>query len=152
MALYEANKNDYNVFVREVVNRIVNPNYGSAGSKPDAKLHNYITKEMPKLLVKLKTKVYIDELDEERSVKSDDELFQRIIDILTEQRVFPIQKDSSLVTNLNNYVFKYYKTVFDLVIPKMKVVIDNYNRYILNDGRFIDVMIELNNAAKLELV
>ena len=29
----------------------------------------------------------------------------------------------------------------------MKVVIDNYNRYILNDGLFLNMIVNLNNAS-----
>ena len=151
MALYEGHRNDYNLFIRELVGKIVNPNYDVAGSKQDARLYNYVVKEMPKLLVKQKLKIYVDDLDEERIIKSDDELFQNITNIIITNKVFPIQRDSTLINNLNDYIFKYYKNVFDLVIPRMKVVIDNYNRYILNDGRFIEIMIELNNAIKMEM-
>ena len=142
---------NYNDFVREIVNRIINPNHLVAGKTDGAKLHEYILKEMPNYLVKIGTNIYKDELDEEKSIKSFDELFQNIINIIVTNDILPNLKKTSLITNLENYVFKYYKEVFMQIIPKMKIVIDNYCRFILNESRFIDIIIELNIAVKSEM-
>lgn len=145
MFLYKKNKDNYNKFIKELVNNIIDPNYNTPGTVSSPNLYNYILHDMPKQLVKLKLKIYQNELDEQRSPKSIDELFQNIINILITNTVIPIQGDSTLITTLNNYIFRYYKDVFDLIIPKMKIVIDNYNRYILNDSRFVEMIKTLNN-------
>jgi len=142
----------YNDYIREIVNKIINPNYGVSGATQDAKLHKYILNEMPTFLVKILIKIYKDDLDEEKSIKTIDELFQNIINIIISNDIFVIKKDSTLVSNLENYVFKYYKEVFMQIIPKMKIVVDNYCRFILNETRFINMMNKLNEAVKLELV
>lgn len=108
-----------------------------------AELKKHILKDMPTQLVKIKTKIYENETEEQTGLKTDESLFLEIIDIIT-KNYSDIPKDSSLITNLTNYVFKYYKTLFDLVIPKMKVVIDNYSRFIVNEGRIIDIVVEIN--------
>lgn len=137
--------------VNQTVQGIVNPNYGVAGKPEDAKLHNYVLVQMPKLLVKLKLDIYEDELDANKSIKSYDVFFNNIIGILTNNDVIAIGKDSTLITNLDNYVFKYYKDVFDQVIPKMKVVVDNYCRFILNEDRFLEIMEMMNQRLEKEI-
>lgn len=106
-------------------------------------LRKHIIERMPKELVKIKTKLYENETEEQAGLKTDDTLFQTIINIII--KTYSVPKDSSLITNLENYVFKYYKTLFDLVIPKMKTVIDNYNRFIVNEGRIVDIVVKINN-------
>lgn len=151
MGTYDPKMGNYNDFIREVTNMIVNPNYKVAGTTSKPKLYEYILKEMPKFLVKLSTKIYSDDLDEEKSIKSIDELFQNIMIIILTNEVIPIGPNSSLQTNLENYVFKYYKEIFIQIIPKMKIIIDNYSRFILNESRYINMMIMLNDAAKAEM-
>lgn len=142
--IYNKN-NNHTQFIRTLVATIINPNYGISGKLPDAKLHNYILKEMPKLLVKLKLNIYADDLDEDKDIKSVDDMFQNISNILIKSGGGLIQ-DNFIVT-LNNFIFKYYKEVFDQVIPKMKILIDNYNKYILNEGRFSEMFNVINNMA-----
>ncbi|ARF09435.1 ankyrin repeat protein [Indivirus ILV1] len=152
LRIYKGSKENYNTFVREVVNRIINPNYGVAGSTPNAKLYNYILNEVPELLVKLKLDIYKDDIEKTGSLKSEDDIFNNIINILTDNGIFTIPKDSSLITNLKTYVFPYYKDLFNLTIPKMKSVIDNYNRYIMNENRFINVILMMNKRAREEIL
>jgi hypothetical protein len=101
----------------------------TTNAKP--KLYEYIVNQMPELIVKLKLDIWDSDNEKERSIKSEGEIHKNIIDLIVNNGVFPIPKDASLINNLNNYVFKYYSKVFELTIPKMKAVIDNYSRYIL---------------------
>lgn len=152
LRIYRSSGENHSLFVREVVNRIIDPNYDVAGRLPDAKLYKYILNEAPELLVKLKLDIYKDDIEKTGSLKSEDDIFNNIINILTtENDVFTIPKDSSLVTNLKSYVFPYYKDLFSLTIPRMKSIIDNYSRYMINESRFIDVMLMMNNQARKEL-
>lgn len=141
---------NYNEIVTSIVNNIINPNYGTT-SQLKPKLQAYIFDEMPNLLVKLKTKIYVDDLDEEKSIKTVDDLFDNINNILMTNQTIYFPKDSSLITSLNNYVFKYYKDVFELLIPKMKFIIDNYSRYIINEGRYVSIIKILNDQAIKEI-
>ncbi|QKF94003.1 ankyrin repeat domain-containing protein [Fadolivirus algeromassiliense] len=142
---YKIDKN-YSTIITNIVTNILNPEYGTV-SQTKPKLQSYIYDEMPNLLLKLKTKIYVDDLDAERSIKTVDDMFENIINILTSNTIITITKDSSFITNLNNYVFKYYKDIFELIIPKMKLVIDNYSRYIMNEGRYLDMIDVLSNQA-----
>ncbi len=127
----------YNDYIQELVNKIIDP--------ANPKLHNYILNEMPEILVKLKTNIYKDDFDPHKNIKTVDELFQNIKNILITNDVFPIADDSTLINNLDSYIFKYYKELFDLIIPRIKNVIDNYCRFIINESRYMQIMILLNN-------
>jgi len=139
--LYDPTKGDYSNFITNLTSEILR----------SIKLHHYILKDMPKSLVKLKTKIYESDFDEDRSIKSVDHFFNNIINIITDTKVLTIPKNSSLITNLENEVFKYYKDIFDLIIPRMKALIDNYSRFILNETRFLNVSILFNKTVEKEI-
>ena len=98
---------------------------------------------MPTPLVKSILGIYSS--DEENPI-SIDNLFSNIINIILSNGIFPINQDASLINNLNTYVFPYYQDLLNNIIPFMKTVIDNYNRFILNEGRYITIMKELINV------
>ena len=102
---------------------------------------------MPKLVVKLLLKIYTDENDEDKKYKSPDEIFSPIIDILISNTAMTIDDESSLIQNLRKYIIPYYQELMGLLIPKIKVLIDNYNRYLMNEQRHIDVLMVLIDKA-----
>ena len=87
------------------------------------------------------------------SITSSNTFFENIIQNIMKMSndQITIRRDSSLIKYLEDYVFKYYERVFDLVIPKMKVVIDNYNRFILNESRYLEISKLLNEKAIKEI-
>lgn len=125
--------------LHETVNRMINPNYNDNKAMPENTLYNYILNVMPTKIVKLKLNIYDGDFDEDRNFKAIDECFINIKNILTEY----VKSDSSLIVNLDTYVFGYYKNLFDLTIPLMKVSLDNYCRFIINNNRHIQIMHEL---------
>lgn len=124
----------HNSYVVQVINNIVNKD----GSEP--KLEMFIIKKMPKKLVKHILKIYTSETDEDMKISSLDMFFDTINNLLMENNTLPIKQDSSLIKNLTTYIYPYYKDVFTSVIESLKVMIDNYNRYIVNQGRYIEIM------------
>lgn len=111
-------------------------------SKLNNDLKTYILDKMPKMLVKDKLKIYEDDYEMDKINES--MIFDKIVNIITTNTDFTITNDSSIMNNLNGKVFEYYKYLFGLVIPKMNVVIDNYNKLICIDRNFIDCCIVLN--------
>lgn len=105
-------------------------------------LHKLIINDMPKKLVKCILEVY--ENDDETKIKMDD-LFEEIKKI-----IFPDKKtlEDPLFKKLTGNIFDYYKDVFRTTIKLMANVINNYNRFILNDCRFIEVATTLNDKVK----
>jgi hypothetical protein len=149
--VYDPSTNAYNQYITKLVNKILNPNYNVAGKRPDAKLYNYIIEEMPEPLVKLKTKIYEEDFDKHKSITSSNTFFENITNLIINNGVITISKDSSLIKNLENYIFKYYDNVFDMIIPKMKVVVDNYNRFIMNENRYLKIAQLLNETVQKEM-
>lgn len=107
------------------------------------KLHKYIIDDMPKKLVKCVLKVY--ENDEEPKIKMDD-LFDFILKIISggNKKIL----DDLIIKGLSVDIFDYYKNIMTTTIKLMEVVINNYNRFILNDCRFIEVATVLNEKVK----
>ncbi len=105
-------------------------------------IHDYVLLQMPKLLVKKKLDIY--ENDYEETVLDVDKLFDKLLNIITSSNEFPFPKDSTLDINLKGVIFEYYKELFNLVIPKMKIFIDDYNKFILNESRFVKCAMLIN--------
>lgn len=145
-------KVEYNLFIATIVQKIVNPRYEFGESTGKSLLYSYIVNDVPKILIKFKLKIYEDDFDEARNLTSVDDIFNQIDNMLISNQTFPIPKNSSLITSLNNYVYKYYKEVFNLVIPKMKQILDNYNRFILNESEFINIAYLLAQVAQKEKI
>lgn len=139
--LSKLSDNNYNEAVTKIMNNVVKKD----GEKP--KLELFIIKTMPEKLVKFVLKIYSDELDEDRKIDNLDIFFTKINALIMENNTIPINQDSSLIKNLNAYIYPYYKDIFTLVIESMKVLIENYNRYIINQSRYIDIMVTVLNKA-----
>jgi hypothetical protein len=69
-----------------------------------------------------------------------DSLFEQITKLLILNEIIPIAKESSLIKNLNDYVFPYYKELINKVIPEMYKILTNYNKYIAIDYNNIQVI------------
>jgi ankyrin repeat protein len=134
-------------FVADVRKRNVKPDFYDIIKTTDLgkALTDYILDKMPKLLVKKTLEIY--EGDEEKKREKDidiDVLFQTIIDLINKN----IKDIPEFITDLNDNILPYYKDICKNTIPLMKVVIDNYNRFILNDCRFINNAVVINEKVK----
>jgi len=150
LSLYDPN--NYPKFLVEVMNRFVQYNHEGTNKKPELK--KYIIDDMPKMIIKKLLDIYDDTDDYEdndRNLDSIDELFNNIATIIMRNPVVPVKIDSTLIVNINNYVIPYYKEIIIQVIPAMKKIMDNYNRFIMNDSRHIDIMKELIDRAVTEV-
>ena len=153
-----ANGNDdgrYERYLRSIVDRIVNMNYGPPGRRnypPDTQplLKDFIIDDMSRIVVKMQLDIY-DDNDTDKKFGSIEEMFGQIDNILMSSEVISITNDSSLITNLNEYVYPYYRHIFETVIPKMKSLIDNYCNYITNEHRHMEIMISLLKRAVKEM-
>lgn len=113
-------------------------------------LRNYIVDTMPKKIVKTLLGIYNDDYDEDRDIRGIDELIAGIKPILLRS---PELKDNiSLFNNLDNYIYPYYKAIIEEVTPQMMVLIDNYNRFIINEERLINISGKVLEQAKKEVM
>lgn len=132
----------YTGYIGEIVDRFVQYDYDNKKNK-GAKLKDYIVEELP-----LKTTKYVLELyagddeaeDEDMKITSIDEIFDEITTLLKKNPVLALTSESSLIKNLEEYVLPYYKDVAEQLIKGMKNIIDNYNRFIMNESKYIDVV------------
>lgn len=136
------NTNNYNKFVQEIVDRIIQYDHDDADNK-NSVLKKYIVDEMPTPVVKYILGIYKDDFDVHKEIQTIEQLFTPILHILQANPVFPIEDDSSIIKNLKKYVFPYYEDIFKQVIPAMKAVLDNYSTYIMNEYRHIKVLVPL---------
>ncbi len=147
-------KSEYNEFIRTLVDAIVdfsNSTLIPADKVPsDATLEKYVVFNMPKIFIKYTLGIFEND-DPHEKIGSVERLFEPIVNIIISNTIVPIDKSSSLITNLNEHIFPYYKTLMSEFIPKMKVLIDNYNRYIINQGRYIKIVDLLFEKAVEEL-
>lgn len=103
-------------------------------------LERYIIGTIPEKVVKYTLELYEDDYDNDRNIESFDVFFQSITNILTTNEGFAIATDSGLINNLEKYIYPYFKELFQLIIPKMWNVLNNYSRYIQNETRYIDIL------------
>jgi len=127
--------------INEIIKHLANTE-----DTPDrSELYTYIIDKMPKTIVKMKLKTYASKTDENTEITSDDDMFKHITTILIKE--LNITPNSILITNLERYIFPYYRTILNEIIPKTMVLINNYNRFILNSARFLDIMVMMNKKA-----
>lgn len=137
--IYKNKQEKYKEYVIKVVQSIIKGKDGG----DENKLYKHIVERMPKKIVKMYMGVYkagekkVDNMDNEIEM-----LFQDITGIITSNGIDP---DSGLIKILDKYIYRYYKKIISIIIPKMKIVFDNYNRYIINEGKLINIMVRLTD-------
>ena len=134
---------DYNKFIVEIVNRVLDLNYNQY--PPNPRLEKYIVYEMPLLVTKLLLGIYADENDKMifEKINNMDQIFEKIINIIMENKVISISKNSSLIDSLKNNIFPYYKDILDQLLSNkdnMMNIISSYNNFIRNQGRFLEIL------------
>jgi DNA repair exonuclease SbcCD ATPase subunit len=142
LKIYNKKPEDYAEYIGKIVDRIVQYNYDDKTANADKKtsLKDYIVDDMPLISVKMILDIYEDKHDEHRKIPSLDDLFDKVVTILENNPVLPVNADSSLSKNIKDYILPYYKDVLNQIVPNMKKVLDNYKRYILNEERYIKMM------------
>jgi hypothetical protein len=132
------------VSYREYIGRIMDKfvNYDN-GTGPRAHLLEYLIGPFSENSTKLLLGIY--ESEEDMSLKTENisELFGPIISIIESNPVFPVKDDSSLIESLKNTILPYFGNVFQETIPRLKIMIDNYNRYTHNLCRVNEMMVSI---------
>lgn len=148
--IYQRNPNKYDEFVKDTINSIIDFNYGIKGAKPDPKLQKYLFNILPIKIVKYILKIYSGDEDEDRTISSIEELFEPINIIIKRNTSLPITDESSIIKNLEDIIYPYYKDLLINSVTLMKVLIDNYNSFILNEGRYLEILDLIINKALSE--
>ena len=115
-----------------------------------SKLATYIIGYVPKKIVKYILEVYDDDYDSVKELTSIKNLFDPILDIISANTVINASDTSSLIRNLTDHVFPYYEEVYVAIIPKLKIMIDNYCRLMINQSKYIEIIDLLLHKSQLE--
>jgi hypothetical protein len=99
-------------------------------------LKNYMFGTFTMNVVKNVLGRYTGDYDPTRDTKLED-LFEPII---TEIKKQGIKEDDDVIKNLRSYVFPYYKDMYTNYITNMDTLINNYNKFLLNEQRYAEVM------------
>lgn len=142
-------KEKYGKYIALLINSFVQ--YNKNGTNKYPLLKNYIIDDLPKISVKYILDIYENDYDPDKTYNSLDSMFEKIFDIIKQNPVMSIEDDSSIITNLKDYVIPFYKDLLNEVVPKMKQLIHNYNRYILNESRYIEIMALVNDKSIKEI-
>lgn len=124
--------------VNIIVKSFMNNKIGSA-SDPDPDLLRFMLGQMSEDIIKFTFKVYETDMDEAGMIASLDDIFKPIIDILMTNSKVLIPEDSELIRIVRDELFPFWKNMFELVVPQMKAVLDNYNRLIINEHRHLEI-------------
>lgn len=112
---------------------------GIPDTTPESPLMKYLFDEMPIKLVKCITKIYVDEYDEDMSVTIMS-LFEKINKLLRLSVDVQIADDSSLTSNLDEFVYPYFKEYFQLFISGMFNMAENYIKFIKYNSEMIEII------------
>ena len=103
-------------------------------------LYKYIIGELPNLLLEtILPDIQTEEL-QGITLKTIDDHFSKIPELL--------QMDTGIsgeyfMENIKKYIFQYFKMMFQECIQRMPFIIDNYNRFIMNESLHIKTMIKM---------
>jgi ankyrin repeat protein len=75
-----------------------------------------------------------------------EEILKRVNEILRLNTKLVFTDDSKSLTYINKYLIPYYALNYKLIITNLKEIFDNYARFIVNNKRHLDVVIELLEA------
>ena len=114
------------------------------------RIDKFIIVEMPRIITKLLLNDYFYDNDFDKGYKSIDNVFDLIKQMLLNNTIYPIAQDSQFIKTYNDYLVPYYKELLTLFVPKMMSFIHNYNRYIRNSSKLINIIKILLENAKNE--
>ena len=109
--------------------------------KEDDKLFEYIINTIPIKIVKITLQIFDEyENDYDRNL-SIEQIFEEINQLLkTNYNLVNITEESSLIKNLNEYIYPFFKDWLELFIREMKSVSDVYIRNILYQSKYINII------------
>jgi hypothetical protein len=107
-------------------------------------LYDYIMNDIPKLLIKIKLKIFINEYESERFTSgsviiSIDSLFAQITSIIRTGGVLTLSDDSQLVQSLDK-IYGFQKDIFNIMIPVLYTTILGFQRYLQNNHRHMKIL------------
>lgn len=94
-------------------------------------------------IVKIELKIYYNEDDDAIKMTVND-VYATYITWLQDQTVYPIQSTSLIITNLNEFIFPFFKEYSRYLILEMKKIADNYLLSIMHQSSIIKIINDLH--------
>jgi len=129
------NKSEYSYYMEQYMKKIINnKNNGTS------ELMQYVIKILPEKVVKYVLKIYEGEVDPDQNIKSLDQLFEQIINIIKTNSTLPVNDDSSIVKNLKAYIFPYFIDYCNHFVKEAKILTDNYYKSMIAESKQIKIL------------
>ena len=108
------------------------------------KLFEYIMNVIPIKIVKITLQIF-DEYDYDKTL-SIEQIFQEINQILKTNIKLNISDDTTLIKNLDEYIYPFFKDWLEMFIKEMKSSSELYIKNILYQSKYIEIISLLNTA------
>jgi len=141
--MYGSNGEKYKKYITEVINSIINNNTSNNLVEKKSSLLDYIMNVLPTKIVKKVLNIYRHDNDPDIYIPNVDSLFDNVTKILLLNNTVPLNRDSSLIGSLQNYVYPYFKDIFTLFITESKIFVDNYMKYLINETQQLEIIREM---------
>ena len=141
---------DYNSYIAKIITKIINDH----GNHNTSRIMAYIFNDLPTKVVKSILQIYEgpnegeDDVDRTITIQN---MFLQINKILMTTTVIDISESSSLITNLEKYLYPYYIDYLTLFCKEMKSLIDNYLRSLQHQVIEIEILHLLLSKASAEV-
>lgn len=134
---YISDDNHDGKFLNTIVENILN------SATKGYTLAEYIFGYMPLKLIKITLNIYDGDYDEDKMYTIDD-LYNKMVDIITTNDVMAIQDNSKLSKNLKETIIPYFKEYNDLFIKESKNMMDGYIGYLASESNLLCILSSIN--------
>lgn len=137
LSQYNSISDKNNTKIGKKLDTIIGKN-GNINSNEYSKIKSYIVDEMALSLVRI---IFGDIASDEKL--SVDSIFSQLSSLLLSDVTLNVTEGSEFMNVLNDKLIPYYKMLILECVPKMKMLIDSYNNYIINNHRNMLIYKEL---------
>ena len=103
-------------------------------------IESYVRDILPELAIKYYTTTYNSSSDPDRLITSTKDLFIPIVQIIKQTRITPINDDSPIVKNIENYLIPFFSNTYQNFIHHMRLATFAYEKYILNTYQLLRII------------
>jgi ankyrin repeat protein len=129
---------EYSKSIRDIVYEMLKD-----GPRDTSNLLHYMLEVLPKKATKVVLRIYSGPDEGEGDPDKDTDLmklFDNITKMFETNTVMPIGSESSMITNLKDYVYPYFKDYTEMIILEMKQLIDGYLRALKYQANFLEII------------
>jgi ankyrin repeat protein len=124
----------YPEYIKSIVDAIMTTNNGAT---------YYINEILPSFVVRYILKLPMDDTDHITDISSIIDLFHQITNIILTKSALELTKESSIIIALEQKIYPYFADIFMIYVPKLKIMIDNYVRYVHNTHNHMQIMLKV---------